>query len=91
MGEPTFTTEKVTLSPDCYMVKVRVSTAPGLVHKFTAKTEREVDARARAFIAGERAAYYKFMAGIEARRQGRALSSLKPVLTAADSPEGEAA
>ena len=83
---PTFTIEGPTkLSPDCYMVRVKVSTDGEIYHRFFGTTERQAKARADIFVAEKRHAFLKSQAAVEARRIGRMTQALK---AADDGPRG---
>jgi hypothetical protein len=86
MGErpPEFITKSVTWAPDCYMVKVHVSTCGDCWFRFFGKTEREANRRAEAFIADTTAKHLKSLAAVQSRRAGRIRQSLK---AAHDAPE----
>ena len=85
-SEPAFTIEGPTkLSPDCYMVRVKVSTDGEIYHRFFGATEQQAQARANIFIAEKRHAFLKSQAAVEARRIGRMTQALK---AAGDAPGG---
>lgn len=85
---PTFSLEIMEQSDGCFMARVIVSDEPGLIVKLYGKTEREARLRFNEYRAKRLKAHFKRLAGVEARREGKARQALNAVTGANSESEG---